>query len=554
MERIIRYLILFFSLLLCLPSFSFVSLNQENILNTDSLFFEYKKESNNNTKFEILNQLIISFYYQADYVNSIKYANQYLVLRKTENISEDQGKSQVHYYLGKSYYEMNMLSKSLDYLTKSLIEYQKGKDISKIASVYRNIGNLYLRMNKTELANNNYNKSLEYAKKANDNLLMSLIYNNIGNLSTTINNHESAIDYYKKSIVLQEKINKNNFYAPYMNIAMSYANLNKLDSAKRYLKISENYIGKSIFNRVYFLYNYASVRVLENDFDNAEKRLQEALEISIEKNYNYITINCYKLLSDIYKKQENYQFAFNYQFKYANYNDSISKLDEQVSISQMELLFKNEKNLTEIEKLNKEKEIDKFKILVLYLIIVLVVIFLIYVFIQKRNIKRANVIIVKDFIELKKLRSDTIELRDDIMLIAETTNSKTLQDKYNLSPLSDNQKTDIATKITDAFESRRLFIKKDFNLNTLVNELGVNRSYISQVLSEDMNTNFSELTNQYRIEYAKELLTDDKYSNYTIFAIAEMAGFSYPSFNRVFKKITGVTPSFFKKIYKRESS
>ena len=63
-----------------------------------------------------------------------------------------------------------------------------------------------------------------------------------------------------------------------------------------------------------------------------------------------------------------------------------------------------------------------------------------------------------------------------------------------------------------------------------------------------MNQNFFDFINGYRIKEAKRLLVDPKGELLTILAIAEEVGFnSKSSFNTAFKKITGMTPTEYKK-------
>ncbi|MBL8172151.1 MAG: AraC family transcriptional regulator, partial [Acidobacteria bacterium] len=58
---------------------------------------------------------------------------------------------------------------------------------------------------------------------------------------------------------------------------------------------------------------------------------------------------------------------------------------------------------------------------------------------------------------------------------------------------------------------------------------------------------FTDLINAYRVEDAKRRLLDPTWKHYSILAIAEEAGFSSKStFNAVFKKHTGQTPSEFR--------
>lgn len=65
---------------------------------------------------------------------------------------------------------------------------------------------------------------------------------------------------------------------------------------------------------------------------------------------------------------------------------------------------------------------------------------------------------------------------------------------------------------------------------------------VSQIINIRFQKNFSEVINSYRVEEAKNLLIQKP--NYSIEGIAFEAGFgSKATFNRVFKKHTGLTPS-----------
>jgi AraC-like DNA-binding protein len=62
---------------------------------------------------------------------------------------------------------------------------------------------------------------------------------------------------------------------------------------------------------------------------------------------------------------------------------------------------------------------------------------------------------------------------------------------------------------------------------------------------------FSDYINQQRIEKVKKLLKSEDQKKYTLLAIAENAGFSSKSsFNAVFKKMTGLTPTQYKANHK----
>ena len=86
------------------------------------------------------------------------------------------------------------------------------------------------------------------------------------------------------------------------------------------------------------------------------------------------------------------------------------------------------------------------------------------------------------------------------------------------------------------------FLKPDFSLPDLADQLHVTVHQLSQVINEGLGRTFFEMTAEYRIEEAKRLLKEQM--NIKIEEIAEQVGYnSKSSFNTSFKKITGKTPS-----------
>lgn len=81
----------------------------------------------------------------------------------------------------------------------------------------------------------------------------------------------------------------------------------------------------------------------------------------------------------------------------------------------------------------------------------------------------------------------------------------------------------------------------DLTLTKVSIESGVQERIISKYIADTYNCNFKSYINQIRIEEAQRLLVN---SNLNISEIAYTVGFNSPSsFNKVFKKITGKSPS-----------
>ena len=86
----------------------------------------------------------------------------------------------------------------------------------------------------------------------------------------------------------------------------------------------------------------------------------------------------------------------------------------------------------------------------------------------------------------------------------------------------------------------------DISLSTLAENLSYDKSYVSRIFNNVFNINIKTFINMYRCEYAETLIET---TNLSFSAIAMDSGFqSIRSFNRVFKDITGKTPSSIRKL------
>lgn len=124
-------------------------------------------------------------------------------------------------------------------------------------------------------------------------------------------------------------------------------------------------------------------------------------------------------------------------------------------------------------------------------------------------------------------------------------------DKHPKYAWSRLQKSDLQ-QILDTVD--HYMYQKSNELNELVTlrdiagETGLSERSISQAINELRQVNFSDYINSFRIERAKKLLADPGLQDRTILYIAFESGFnSKTTFNEVFKKHTGLTPSGYRR-------
>jgi AraC-like DNA-binding protein len=146
---------------------------------------------------------------------------------------------------------------------------------------------------------------------------------------------------------------------------------------------------------------------------------------------------------------------------------------------------------------------------------------------------------------------ETIEAELQPAIEPESNNS---QSKNTKTGLSEEKMDDLMHRITIQMEQEKLYQETELTLRQLAAKLEVPVYQVSQALNDGMKRNFYDLVNGYRVEEAKRLLLDPKNRNYTILSVGFEAGFnSKTTFNTVFKKFTGLTPTHFREVGRPET-
>ncbi len=102
----------------------------------------------------------------------------------------------------------------------------------------------------------------------------------------------------------------------------------------------------------------------------------------------------------------------------------------------------------------------------------------------------------------------------------------------------------IAAKVRKLMELDKLYHEPEFSRADLAREVGTSENTLSRVINRAFGKSFPRLLNELRVEDAKRMLNDPAIP---IQVLAFEVGFnSLASFNRVFREITGNTPSAYR--------
>lgn len=119
---------------------------------------------------------------------------------------------------------------------------------------------------------------------------------------------------------------------------------------------------------------------------------------------------------------------------------------------------------------------------------------------------------------------------------------------YERSGLTDADLKQYHKRLLEVMQSGKPYLNGDLNAADLAKALGVTTNQLSQVLNQIQKQNFYDFVNSFRVEEVKRKMVDPANAHLTLLGIALESGFNSKStFNSVFRKLTGHTPTEFAK-------
>lgn len=466
----------------------------------------------------------------------------------------------IDYKLGivKAGYALNLIYyKKSDY--KSVISLsdeaiKAGKEIKSyvyLSHIHRNKGNAYGELGFIDNSGKELFQALDYAKKLEDGnekyYTIALLYDNLAGYYEKMKAPQDSIFVYiTKALKEVEKINDNKanksivaakyslIAFEYMCFGVEYSKLGKPEIAEDYFKksfeIYETKKALSLIEETILLSEMGRFYYSQKRYNEAIKYAEKGLLTEKKSSSAKIKRDLFETLSKSYLELNKTEDSKKYLNLFTILNDSISKVEkEAISISSNSIATKQDENyLTNIK-----------KITIIYflaaIILVLIVTKSMMDFWKKRNSKLKK----KYDAIIANLAAKEKENTTELIAITENIKQKTLS-------ITD-ETTNVLLEKLNKFEKSHRYTKQDMSLSTLAAQLNTNTKYLSEIIKQHKGKKFSDYINGLRITYITEQLYNNPvYRNYKNSYLAECCGFSSREvFTVVFKKETGVSPSYF---------
>lgn len=293
---------------------------------------------------------------------------------------------------------------------------------------------------------------------------------------------------------------------------------------------------------------YAMALRHQGDYSGSLLQLSKGVEAA----HKYSAYSCidklYELMADNYESNGEKEQALKYIRLSKDSAESHHLNDRKRMDQERSLLLDLEENENRIKLQNIQVESQKRLILSLSAGILLLVALLVIVAVNFHKRKKLYESIVA---QNRKI----VELRDELLSGRSIESSEDeLQEDDPESGLEQRQSLgaqkaeELYAQLCSLMKEERLYANLRMTREMIIERLGTNRTYLTQVISRHGWTNYSQFVNSFRIDEAIRILSDKTRTDIKVSTLYSELGFgSQATFYKTFTAATGVSPVVFKK-------
>lgn len=407
------------------------------------------------------------------------------------------------------------------------------EDLSYKTFINNNMGIIYCVFQDYEKASEYFEEFFNYQIQHKQYDVAGEAFNNLIFCAIDSKNTLALQKYLPKAEIIFKNGNFTVDYAYFMGKSAYFNWTNQIDSSLIYAKQSLELALKDPQTKKRICVAHQQIArsfTKSKNYESAIYHIHQANEIAHENNILDVLCENYRMLASIYEATNSSKLYINNIHNYLALSDSLYNMKEYGTIKDLVYGAQLEQTEEQINRLQLKQDenthiINLQKTILIGSVSISTIILglLGLLLIQNKKLKDSYLNLFRknrELIESEKLR------------------------RYSTSSLNNEQKNILIENIIDIFENGNLHLQADFSLELLSAKINSNSKYVSQAINEHFKLNFTTVVNKYRINAACKLFEKAEYQNYTIEAIAQEVGFkNRTTFNPIFKKHTGITPS-----------
>lgn len=491
--------------------------------------------------------------------------------------------SQGYIYL---FYKNDYLSSYSSYL-KALDQLDNISDSTLYPEIYLNIGNIFLDYKEDAKMWENYKKSFSHSVKEKDWKTLKKVLTTLNSLAISENNTSVISDELMVFDTMKIPDSEEFRALKLQREAVASFGEKDYENAINLLRKAKGISDMGLIqNRYGVICDIQIADILKH-----QKKYDESIRVVKEMNVannNELDIKkwSYTMLSELYANKNEADSALKYLQLNNALADTLFKSQQYGLIRDIGLNHDLTKLDSKIKTVEMKRAATTRAFFIVCIALAIIIALAVIVFYQNRKLKQRNFdlfqrsnlsierenkerelrqLFEKQIEELSgkvksleaekdKTEIDRIENNEEKTDEAEQETSTKIK-KYKNSHLTEAMRTGLLARIELVLNNEKEIVTNDFSLDRLATLVSSNTSYVSQIINDVYGKNFQTLLGEIRIKMACERLCDENYNNLSIEGIALDLGFkSRTNFISVFKRITGLTPSEYRKINKETSS
>jgi serine phosphatase RsbU (regulator of sigma subunit)/uncharacterized protein HemY len=248
---------------------------------------------------------------------TVKYARE--ALRLSEEMQNEQGIGDSHYYMGYGYYKENKYDSAITAFQQALDVHRRLDNKQELALTYNRLGYTHQMKANFEKALRNYQHALDINKSLEEPNEIARTLTNIGSINRNFGQYDKAIQLYLRALSLYEKTNNQEGIAwTSLNISRLFKLNEVYDKALSYLKEAEN-IYRSISEKeglntgvTLCLKEYGQIYSQSGELDKALNYSRKVLERNRDENNRFGIANSLLSIGKIYLEKEQYEKSLDY--------------------------------------------------------------------------------------------------------------------------------------------------------------------------------------------------------------------------------------------------
>lgn len=320
-----------------------------------------------------------------------------ILLKQPDSPQKTQGLTNSHQSMGLIAQDKGDFQTAMEHFVKAH-KMSIDNDLIQLGNFYKySIAKTNYNLHEFDRAEEGFRQVYAYSDSSKNTQLKTWALIGLAELAVERENFDKGLIYYKEALAIARAQGNTSVREILFETGRLFIHKKETDSARHYLALTEEVVGpEHVKTRLKLHQAYAQIFQLEQKYDLALKRVNEAITMARAEKLSAILAQSIKLASDIYVSSGDYKKGYAYFLDYDHLQDSLFSKENLSSINALQLEYETDlknqkiKNL-ELLALSQTAEISrKNQFFVVTVIAALLLVLLIYLIYRQRIARASN--------------------------------------------------------------------------------------------------------------------------------------------------------------------